>query len=267
VSSMGAGSQIPPSSEGTLAGTAVLVTGASSGIGAATAVALGRHGARVALVARRKDRLEAVAAVVREQGAVAVVVDADISNREQAKGAVERAVEELGRLDTLVNNAGIMLLGPALGSSLEDWEQMVALNLMGSLYVTHAALPHLMGAAEDSPRGVADLVSISSTAGRVARPGAGVYALTKFGLAAFSESLRQELIARRVRVSVVEPGTVDTELVSHVREDIQQAARSQVESITPLLPEDIADAVVHIVTRDRRVAVNEVLVRAAEQTW
>jgi NADP-dependent 3-hydroxy acid dehydrogenase YdfG len=144
---------------------------------------------------------------------------------------------------------------------------MVALNLMGSLYVTHAALPHLVGAAEDSPRGGADLISISSTAGRVARPGAGVYALTKFGLAAFSESLRQELIARRVRVSVVEPGTVDTELVSHVREDIQQAARSQVESIEPLFPEDIADAIVHIVTRDRRVAVNEVLVRAAEQTW
>ena len=133
----------------------------------------------------------------------------------QATSAVERAVRQFGRLDTLVNNAGIMLLGPALGSSVEDWEQMVALNVMGSLYVTHAALPHLVSAAEDSPRRVADLVNISSTAGRIARPGAWVYALTKFGLAAFSESLRQELIARRVRVSVVEPGTVDTELVSY----------------------------------------------------
>jgi NADP-dependent 3-hydroxy acid dehydrogenase YdfG len=135
------------------------------------------------------------------------------------------------------------------------------------LYVAHAALPHLIRAAEDSPRRVADLVTISSTAGRVARPGASVYALTKSGIAAFSESLRQEVLRQRVRVSVVEPGTVETELISHVREDIRRAARSQVASIEPLRPEDIADAVSYIVTRDRRVAVNEILVRAAEQDW
>ena len=261
------GSEFRSSSAVTLAGTAALVTGASSGIGAATAIALGRHGARVALVARRKDRLDAVGDRIREQRGVALVLEADISDRDQATRAVEQTVTEFGRLDTLVNNAGIMLLGPALGSSIEDWERMVALNVLGSLYVTHAALPYLVSGAEDSPRQVADLVNISSTAGRIARPGAGVYALTKFGLAAFSESLRQELIARRVRVSIVEPGTVDTELVSHVREDIRQAAESQVGSIDALLPEDIAEAVVHIVTRDRRVAVNETLVRAAEQTW
>jgi NADP-dependent 3-hydroxy acid dehydrogenase YdfG len=180
---------------------------------------------------------------------------------------VERAVAEFGRLDTLVNNAGIMLLGSALRSSIEDWERMVALNVMGALYVTHAALPHLVSAAEDSPRLVADLVNVSSTAGRIARPGAGVYALTKFGLAAFAESLRQECLSRRVRVSVVEPGSVDTEILSHVGEDVREAIQSQIGSIEPLLPEDIADAIVHVVTRDRRVAVNEVLVRAAEQTW
>jgi NADP-dependent 3-hydroxy acid dehydrogenase YdfG len=266
VSSSG-GIEIPSSSGLALAGTVALVTGASSGIGAATAVALGQQGARVVLVARRKDRLDAVGARIREQGSDALVLEADISDRDQATAAVERAVAEFGRLDTLVNNAGIMLLGPALGSSIEDWERMVSLNVLGSLYVTHAALPHLVSAAEDAPRRVADLVNISSTAGRIARPGAGVYALTKFGFVAFSESLRQELIARRVRVSVVEPGTVDTELVSHVREDIRQAAQSQVGSIEPLLPEDIAEAVAHIVSRDRRVAINEVLVRAAEQTW
>jgi NADP-dependent 3-hydroxy acid dehydrogenase YdfG len=259
--------QIPASQGVSLAGTAALVTGASSGIGAATAIALGQRGARVALVARREDRLASVGDRIREQGGVALELGADISDQDQATSAVQRAVAEFGRLDTLVNNAGIMLLGPALGSSVEDWEQMVALNVMGSLYVTHAALPHLVSAAENSTRRVADLVNISSTAGRLARPGAGVYALTKFGLTAFSESLRQELIAHRVRVSVVEPGTVDTELVSHVREDIREAAQTQVGSIEPLLPEDIADAVVHIVTRDGRVAVNEVLVRAAEQTW
>jgi NADP-dependent 3-hydroxy acid dehydrogenase YdfG len=128
-------------------------------------------------------------------------------------------------------------------------------------------LPHLAGAAGDSPREVADLIFISSTAGRVARPGGGVYSLTKFGVAAFAESLRQELIGKRVRVAVVEPGTVDTELVTHVREGVRQAAESQVGSIEPLEPDDVADAVAYIVTRPRRVAVNELLVRASEQTW
>src|SRR6202000_419126 len=138
----------------------------------------------------------------------------------QAETAVQGGVAELGRLDPLVNNAGIMLLGPALGAELADWERMIALNVNGSLSVTHAALPPLVRAAEDGPRRVADIVTVSSTAGRVARAGAAVYALTKFGIAAFSESLRQELIPRRVRVSVVEPGTVDTELASHVGDDI-----------------------------------------------
>jgi NADP-dependent 3-hydroxy acid dehydrogenase YdfG len=250
-----------------LAGTVVLVTGASSGIGAATAAALAEHGAAIALAARRKDRLDAIAASIRGRDGTALVLEADITDQQRATDAVERTVSELGRLDTLVNNAGIMLLGPAMDSPTKEWERMVALNVLGALYVTHAAVPHLVRAAEDSPRRVADVVSISSTAGRVARPGAGVYSLTKFGIAAFSESLRQELISRRVRVSVVEPGTVDTELVTHVREDVRRAAQSALESIEPLEPEDIADAVSYIVTRDRRVAVNEMLVRAAEQTW
>jgi NADP-dependent 3-hydroxy acid dehydrogenase YdfG len=128
-------------------------------------------------------------------------------------------------------------------------------------------LPHLISAAADSPRQVSDLVNISSTAGRIARPGGGVYALTKFGISAFSEALRQEMLSHRVRVSLVEPGTVDTELVSHVRQEIRDAASQQVKSIEPMQPKDIADAVAYIVTRDRRVAVNEILVRAAEQTW
>ena len=197
-----------------LDGTVALVSGASSGIGAATAIALARRGARVALVARRAERLEALASRIRDGGGTALAIQCDITEAGQASGAVERAAAELGRLDTVVNNAGIMLLGPALDSDLDDWERMIALNVLGSLYVTHAALPHLLRAARDSPRQVADLVTISSTAGRVARAGAAVYALTKFGMAAFSESLRQELIAHRVRVTVVEPGTVDTELVS-----------------------------------------------------
>jgi NADP-dependent 3-hydroxy acid dehydrogenase YdfG len=247
--------------------TVALVTGSSSGIGAATARRLAADGAAVGMVARRGDRLEGLAAAIRADGGTALVVQADLTEPEQARDAVERTVDELGRLDILVNNAGIMLLGPALQAAPGDWDRMVALNVQATLHVTHAALPHLVRAAEDSARRVADLVTISSTAGRVARPGSSVYALTKTGIAAFSESLRQELLPKRVRVSVIEPGTVDTELVSHLGEDVRQAAASQVASIEALRPEDVADAVSYIVSCDRRVAVNEILIRAAEQTW
>jgi NADP-dependent 3-hydroxy acid dehydrogenase YdfG len=250
-----------------LSGTSALVTGASSGIGAATAVMLAAHGAKVALVARRDDRLEALAGHIHARGGEALALQADITDAAGASGVVGEVVARLGRLDTLVNNAGIMLLGPALDAPLEEWERMVGLNVVGTLRVTHAALPHLVRAADESSRGVADLVIVSSTSGRVARSGAAVYALTKSGVAAFAESLRQELVPRRVRVTVIEPGIVDTELVSHVREEIREAARDQVAGIDPLLPDDVAEAIAHIVTRDRRVAVNEILVRAAEQTW
>src|ERR1700728_4294873 len=221
--------------------TLVLVTGASSGIGAATARRLAAEGASVALVARRRDKLEELAAAIRAESGQALVLQADVTSAAEASAAVEAAVAELGRLDTLVNNAGVMLLGPALGAPIAEWEQMVDVNVRGVLSVTHAALPYLVRAAEDSPRRVADLVTISSTAGRVARPGSSVYNLTKFGVTAFSEALRQELLSQRVRVSVVEPGTVDTELATHLREDIREAARRQTESIQPLLADDIAD--------------------------
>jgi NADP-dependent 3-hydroxy acid dehydrogenase YdfG len=250
-----------------LVGTVALVTGASSGIGAATAQRLAAEGAAVALVARRRDRLDEVASAINADGGSALVVVADVTQQPAAIGAVDQAVAELGRLDIVVNNAGLMLLGPALQAPIEEWDRMVEVNLNGALYVTHAVLPHLISAAADSQRQVSDLVNISSTAGRIARPGGGVYALTKSGISAFSEALRQEMLSHRVRVSLVEPGTVDTELVSHVRQEIRDAASQQVKSIEPMQPEDIADAVAYIVTRDRRVAVNEILVRAAEQTW
>src|SRR5579872_4060993 len=209
-----------------LKNTVALVTGSSSGIGAATARRLAAEGAAVALVARRRDRLDGLAAAIRADGGIALVVQADVTSQREAAGAVETTVAELGRLDTVVNNAGIMLLGPALNAPIGEWDQMVALNVQGMLYITHAALPHLVRAAADSPRQVADLVTITSTAGRVARPASAVYNLTTFG-----EALRQELIGRRVRVSVIEPGTVDTELASHLRDDIREAARSQTASI------------------------------------
>jgi NADP-dependent 3-hydroxy acid dehydrogenase YdfG len=252
---------------GVLDGTVALVTGSSSGIGAATAERLAAEGAAVALVARRLERLDELADRIGRGGGVAYAIEADVTDQPQAVDAVRRAVDRFGRLDTLVNNAGVMLLGPALQTTTDEWDRMVRLNVEGLLHVTHAALPHLVEAAGGAPRRVADLVNVSSTAGRVARAGSSVYNFTKFGLNGFTESLRQEMIGHRVRVSVVEPGTVDTELVDHVTGDVQQAARNQVAAIEPLLPEDIADSIAYIVTRDRRVAVNEMLVRAGDQTW
>jgi NADP-dependent 3-hydroxy acid dehydrogenase YdfG len=248
-----------------LDGTVALVTGASSGIGEATAVALAAQGAAVAVAARRKDRLDELVSRISGDGGTALAIEADVTSQDQAKGAVERTVSELGRLDTLVNNAGVMLLGPIVDAPTEEWDRMIALNLQGLLYCSHAAIPHLLGAAQDSPRGVADLINISSVAGRVARMGSGVYNLTKWGVGAFSESLRQEVTRRGVRVSLVEPGAVDTELTDHLRPEIQQTTRKRFEGVEKLDAADIAEAIEYIVTRPRRVAVNELLIRPTDQ--
>jgi NADP-dependent 3-hydroxy acid dehydrogenase YdfG len=248
-----------------LDGTVALVTGASSGIGHAAARALAEAGAAVALVARRKDRLDGLAKAIEEMGGKALAIEADVTDRTQAEGAIDQAVKDLGRLDTVVNNAGVMLLGPIEDAPVEEWERMVQLNLLGFLYVAHASLPHLLKAAESEPRKVADLVNISSTAGRSARSGAGVYNLTKFGVNAFTESLRQEVTKRHVRVSVVEPGATSTELATHVRPEVLQQLIQRVGGLERMEAEDIADAIAYIVTRPRRVAVNEMLVRPTEQ--
>jgi NADP-dependent 3-hydroxy acid dehydrogenase YdfG len=248
-----------------LSGTVALVTGASSGIGEATALDLARRGAAVALVARRADRLEALAGRIAEGGGRALVVQADVTEQPQAAGAVARTVSELGRLDVLINNAGMMLLGPIEDAPLDEWERMVQINVLGLLYCAHAALPHLLHAAEDEPRHVADMVNISSVAGRVARSGSGVYNLTKHGVGAFSESLRQEVTERHVRVSLVEPGAVATELSGHNRPEILEGIRARFGNVERLAAEDIADAIGYIVTRPRHVAINELLVRPTEQ--
>jgi NADP-dependent 3-hydroxy acid dehydrogenase YdfG len=247
--------------------TVALVTGASSGIGEATALALAEEGATVALLARRRDRLDGLAARISDAGGRAFAVEADVADQQQAAAAVNSVVAELGRLDAVVNNAGLMRIGPAAEAELADWDQMVSVNVSGLLYVTRASLPHLIAAAADSPRGVADIVNISSTGGRVARPGTAVYSLTKFGIGAFSEGLRQEVLGQRVRVSLVEPGTVATEITDHLPKADRDVLDARTEGMVKLEPADVADAVTFIVTRDRRVAVNEILVRSAEQTW
>jgi NADP-dependent 3-hydroxy acid dehydrogenase YdfG len=242
-----------------LEATVTLVTGASSGIGEATAVALADEGAKVAVVARRRDRLEALAE--RIGGGNALVIEADITDQAQAEKAVATTVAEFGRLDTLVNNAGVMLLGPIVGAPVEEWQRMVNLNVLGLLYCTHAALPHLLSAAEREPREVADVVNVSSVAGRVARLNSGVYNATKHGVGAFSESLRQEVTTRHVRVTLIEPGAVATELAFHNRPEILEGMAQTFGGGEIMHAEDIAESIRYAVTQPRRVAVNEILIR------
>jgi NADP-dependent 3-hydroxy acid dehydrogenase YdfG len=248
-----------------LSGTVALITGASSGIGEATALALAEEGATVALVARRRDRLEALAERIGAAGGRALVIEADVTDPAQAERAVATTMAELGRLDTLVNNAGVMLLGPIVGAPLDEWQRMVNLNILGLLYCTHAALPHLLAAAESEPRTVADVVNISSVAGRVARLNSGVYNATKFAVGAFSESLRQEVTTRHVRVTIIEPGATATELAFHNRPEILEGMAQTFGGIEIMQAEDIAAGIRYAVTQPRRVAVNEILIRPTEQ--
>jgi NADP-dependent 3-hydroxy acid dehydrogenase YdfG len=248
-----------------LDGTVALITGASSGIGEATARALAARGAKVAVAARRLERLERLAGEIGGDGHTALAIQSDITDQEQAIAAVDRTVDELGRLDILVNNAGQMLLGPIEEAPTEEWDRMIDLNLKGLINTTHAALPHLLAAAEESERGCADLVNISSVAGRVARSGSGVYNLTKHGVGAFSESFRQEFASRKVRATIIEPGAVDTELTDHLRDGVREQVRERFVDMKTLEADDIADAIAYAVTRPWHVCVNEMLIRPTEQ--
>jgi NADP-dependent 3-hydroxy acid dehydrogenase YdfG len=249
-----------------LTGTVALVTGASSGIGAATARQLAEQGAAVALVARRRDRLDTLVTDIERAGGTALAVAADIAEASQAEAAVQQVVERFGRLDILVNNAGLMLIGPVVGADAEEWERMIAININGLLHTTRIALPHLLQAADGGPRWVADVVNVSSVAGRLASSGFGVYNLTKFGVNGFSESLRQEVTQRHVRVGVIEPGAVATELGSHNTPEIRRQVLDPFNERTERLTcEDIADAVSYMVTRPRRTAIADLLILPTEQ--
>jgi NADP-dependent 3-hydroxy acid dehydrogenase YdfG len=241
-----------------LEGRVAAVTGASSGIGEATALALAEAGAAVALAARREDRLAAIAERI---DGPSVVAEADVSDEQQAREFVQRAHDELGGLNILVNNAGVMLLGPVAGADTEEWRRMISVNLLGLLYCTHAALPLIEGS------GGGDIVNLSSVAGRRADAGAAVYNMTKFGVHAFSEALRQEALHTGIRVTTVAPGFVETELQGHNRNPlVQQAlARSREQIGDVLAPEDIAEAIVHAISRPRHMCVNEILVRPTMQ--
>jgi len=246
---------------GALDGKVALVTGASSGIGEATALALAGEGAAVAIGARREERLSSLADRVGEAGGRALPLPVDVGDEDSARSFVSEAHSQLGGLDILVNNAGVMLLGPVEGADTSQWRTMVNVNLLGLLYCTHAALPVMREA------GGGHIVNVSSVAGRSANAGSAVYNLTKFGVGAFSEALRQEVSAAGIRTTVIEPGFVDTELQGHnenpvVRDGIEQMRKSLPEV---LKADDIASAILYAVTRPRRVDVNEVLIRPTGQ--
>jgi NADP-dependent 3-hydroxy acid dehydrogenase YdfG len=246
---------------GALDGKVAAITGASSGIGEATAKALAEAGAAVALGARRVDRLEALASGIDESGGRALAIELDVADENSANAFVVEAHSQLGGLDILVNNAGVMLLGPVEGAPTDQWRTMVNVNLLGLLYCTHAALPLMREA------GAGHIVNISSVAGRSANAGSAVYNLTKFGVGAFSEALRQEVSPAGIRTTIIEPGFVDTELQGHnehpaVREGIEKMRQAVPEV---LQAEDIAAGILYAVTQPQRVDVNEVLIRPTGQ--
>jgi len=242
-----------------LSGQVVAITGASSGIGEATALACAKAGAAVALGARRAERIEALAARIGDDGGRAMAITTDVGDEQQSRAFIERAHSELGRLDVLVNNAGVMLLGPIEDAPTEEWRRMIDANVYGVLYCTHAALP-LMRA-----QGSGHIVTISSVAGRFARAGSAVYNLTKWGVGAFSEALRQEVTEHDIRVTLIEPGAVATELTSHNRPEIQERIRNTFADVTRLRSEDIADAILFAIGQPSNVSINEVLVRPTHQ--
>jgi NADP-dependent 3-hydroxy acid dehydrogenase YdfG len=237
-----------------------LVTGASSGIGEATALALARAGARVAVAARRRDRLEAVAKRIRDVGGEALVVEADFGIEAEAQRAVHETEKAFGRLDILVNNAGVMYLEPVIEADLARWRRMFEINVLGLIAATQAAL-HGMRA-----RGDGHIVNIASTAGRIATPTAAAYAGTKFGVVGFSEALRKEVYRDRIRVSVIEPGVVETELREHIgHEATQKAINEWAGSMRQLKSEDVARAILFCVTQPAHVCINEILMRPTDQ--
>ena len=235
-------------------GRVAVVTGTSSGIGEATARALAAHGYRVALLARRLDRITALA---KDLGNGSIAIQADVTDRDSIVAAAERVRQELGGDDVLVNNAGIMLLGPFESNQRDDYRQMIEVNLLGAITATEVFLDQLKD-------GGGDIVNISSVAGRTARAGNGVYAATKWGLNGWSESLRQELLPD-VRVTLIEPGAVATELPTHITHDATRQGTEQLYSQVTVTAKDIAEVIAFAVNRPKHLAIHEVLLRPANQ--
>ncbi len=243
-----------------LAGKVAVVTGASSGIGAATALALAGEGAHVVLQARRKERMDELAGQLAAHGGRVLVQPLDITQEADVHAAMHAAHTEMGRIDVLFNNAGVMLNGPIEGADTDEWRRMVDINILGLMYATQAVLPIM----REQQSG--HIVNVSSVAGRYSFAGASVYNATKWGVIGFSDALRKEVQGHNIRTTIIEPGLVDTELFSHITDEQTRAGFDQyIKSLVPLRGEDIAAAVVYAVTQPPHVSVNEILIRPTLQ--
>jgi len=244
---------------GKLDGKVAVVTGASSGIGEATAEALAAEGASVVVAARREDRLADLVGRIEGNGGRTLSVQCDVTDEEQAHALIQRAEEELGSVDILINNAGVMLLSKVEKGLSDQWRQMFDVNVMGLLYATDAAVEVMKRQKSGH------IVNISSVAGRKVRPTGGVYSGTKFAVNAISEGLRQELLEDNVRITMVEPGAVETELPDHITDDEALEGMGGLMKIERLQSEDIANAIAYVVTQPAHVSVNEILIRPTQQ--
>ncbi|MFQ4141264.1 SDR family NAD(P)-dependent oxidoreductase [Chlorogloeopsis sp. ULAP02] len=245
-----------------LEGKVAIVTGASAGIGEATALALAAEGAKVVLAARRGDRLDALAQRIASSGGSALPIMTDVTDETQVKNLVQKTNAEFERIDILVNNAGVAFVGAIDGANTSDWRRMIDINVLGLLYATHAVLPILKA------QGTGHIVNISSVAGRTAREGIGVYNATKWGVNGFSEALRKEVCKHNIRVTIIEPGLVNTEINDHITDPIaKQRSEERRRSIAPLESEDVAAAIIYAVTQPQRVNINEILIRPTQQEW
>ena len=243
-----------------LDGKVAVITGASSGIGEATAEALVAEGAKVVVAARREERLDDLVKRINDDGGEALAVACDVTDEKQAHALIQRAKDEFGRVDVLVNNAGVMQLSKVEKSLSDEWRQMFDINVLGLLYVTDAAIQLMK--EQDSGH----IVNISSLAGRDSRAMLGVYSGTKFAVNAISEALRQELQEDNIRVTIVEPGAVETELPDHITDDeAQEAISGLISNLEPLQPEDIASTIAYCVSQPERVSINEILIRPTQQ--
>jgi NADP-dependent 3-hydroxy acid dehydrogenase YdfG len=242
-----------------LDGKVAVITGASSGIGEATAEALAAEGASVVVAARREERLSDLVERINGNGGKALSVECDVTDEEQAHELIQKAKDELGQVDILVNNAGVMQLSKIEKGLSDEWRTMFEVNVLGLLYVTDATVQVM------KEQGSGHLINISSVAGRKSGPFRGAYSGTKFAVNAISEALRVELLEDNIRVTMVEPGAVETELAGHITDEEAREGMQSVLSGDILQPEDIAGAIAYCAVQPERVSVNEILIRPTEQ--
>jgi NADP-dependent 3-hydroxy acid dehydrogenase YdfG len=240
-------------------GKTIVITGASSGMGAAAARHLAGKGAAVILGARRSDRIDSLAAEITAEGGKAIAVETDVTRRDDLKRLVDAAVETYGRIDVLINNAGVMPLSPLERVKVDEWDQMIDVNLKGVLYGVAAALPHMIA------RKSGHIINVSSVAGHKLFGGSAVYSATKFAVRAFSEGLRQEMAPHNIRTTIISPGAVKTELLDHISEkDVQQANQDYVGQVG-VPAETLARLVAFAINEPEDVGINEILFRPTAQ--